>query len=100
MVRYLGIFLALVLTGTAMPVAFSYQGEDQKGPVSKDDDKFSFNGFSNGTQFSFNGFSNGTQFSFNGTNSTNQGQEISFLMHEINYLKKELANLIKEQKKD
>ncbi|MGB6463080.1 MAG: hypothetical protein WBF38_02500 [Nitrosotalea sp.] len=88
--RFLVISLALVLAGAAMPVAFSYQGEDQKRPAFLGHDRFSFNGFSNQTQFSFGGFAN----------KTNQGQEISYLMHGINYLKKEIANAVKEQKKD
>jgi hypothetical protein len=99
MVRSLGILLALVLAGTAMPAAFSYQEDDQK-PVFQNHDKFSFGGYSNSTQFSFGGYSNQTQFPFNGTNSTNLGQEISFLVHEINQLRQELANIIKEEKKD
>jgi hypothetical protein len=98
MVRSLGILLALVLAGTAIPTAFSYQ-EDQKRPAFLGHDKFSFDGFSNSTQFSFGGFSNSTQFPFGGSqNQTNDGQEISYIMHEINYLKKELENTIKEQK--
>jgi hypothetical protein len=95
MMRLLGIFLALVLAAAAVPAAFSYQ-EDQ-GPLSQDRDKFSFNGYSNSTQLLFGGYSNQT---FPGFNQTNRGQEISYLVHEINYLRQELLNLIKEQQKD
>lgn len=97
MIRLLGIFLALVLAGATVPASFSYQ-EDQK-PEIPDHDKFSFNGYSNRTQFSFGGYSNQT-FPFPGSNQTNRGQEISYLVHEINYLRQELAKIIKEQKKD
>lgn len=97
MIRLLGIFLALVLAGAAIPASFSYQ-EDQK-PEIPDHGKLSFNGYSNRTQISFGGYSNQT-FPFSGFNQTNRGQEISYLVHEINYLRQELANIIKEQKKD
>ena len=90
--KLLGIFLGLVLAVASVPTAFSYQ-EDQK----PDHGKFSFNGYSNGTQFSFGGYSNQT---FPGFNQTNRGQEISYLVHEINYLRQELAKIIKEQKDD
>ncbi|MGB9003798.1 MAG: hypothetical protein WCC52_08340 [Nitrosotalea sp.] len=111
MSRFLGIFLALVLAGAAIPAASSYQ-EDHSRPVFQNHDKFSFNGFSNQTQFpfekfqnrtqfSFGGFSNQTQFQFNGSqNQTNHGQDISYLIQEINHLKQEIANAIKEQQKD
>jgi hypothetical protein len=95
MIRLLGIFLALVLVASAIPASFSYQ-EDQK-PEIPDHDKFSFNGYSNSTQLSFGGYSNQT---FPGFNQTNRGQEISYLVHEINYLRQELAKIIKEQKDD
>ena len=98
MIKLLGIFLALVLAGASIPASFSYQEEDQKPEIS-DHDKFSFNGYSNSTQLSFNGYSNQT-FPFPGFNQTNRGQEISFLVHEINYLRQELAKIIKEQKDD
>lgn len=96
MIRLLGIFLALVLAGATIPASFSYQEEDQK-PETPDHDKLSFNGYSNSTYLSFGGYSNQT---FPGFNQTNRGQEISFLVHEINYLRQELAKIIKEQKDD
>lgn len=96
MIRLLGIFLALVLAGASIPASFSYQEEDQK-PEIPDHDKLSFNGYSNMTQFSFGGYSNQT---LPGFNQTNRGQEISYLVHEINYLRQELAKIIKEQKDD
>lgn len=96
MIRLLGIFLALVLAGATIPASFSYQEEDQK-PETPDRDKLSFNGYSNSTYLSFGGYSNQT---FPGFNQTNRGQEISFLVHEINYLRQELAKIIKEQKDD
>jgi hypothetical protein len=110
MARYLGILLSLVLAGAAMPTAFSYQ-EDQRRDVFQNH-KFFFGGFSNKTEFPFEKFTNRTQFFFGGysnktwfpigrsQNQTDQGQEISSLMHEINYLKQEIANTIKEQQKD
>jgi len=94
--RLLGISLALVLAAAAVPEAFPYQ-ENGKGPAFQDHGKFSFGGYSNQTQFSFSGYSNQT---FPGFNQTNRGQEISYLVHEINYLRQELAKIIKEQQKD
>ena len=86
MIKLLGTFLALVLAGATIPASFSYQ-EDQK-PEIPDHSKLSFNGYSNQTS------------PFPGFNQTNRGQEISYLVHEINYLRQELAKIIKEQKDD
>lgn len=94
MIKLLGIFLALVLAAATIPASFSYQEDQKQEP---DRDKLSFNGYSNSTQISFGGYSNQT---FPGFNQTNRGQEISYLMHEINYLRQELAKIIKEQKDD
>ena len=101
MARFLGLLLALVLAGAAIPAASSYQGENPERSVFLHHDKLSFSGFLNRTQFSFDGFSNQTQFQFNGSqNQTNQGQKISYLIHEIDYLKQEIANALKEKLKD